>query len=124
MTRAQQKANRKLWIDALRSGKYRQTKEKLKSTRGGMCCLGVLADLAGCEWTPNDNERGFNADGIWGYAPSKAMEFVGLVNRSGQFGDGDIDGYKMSLAALNDAGKRFKTIADIIESEPSGLFKS
>jgi hypothetical protein len=32
------------WIDALRSGKYNQTKSNLKS-KNGFCSLGVLVDL-------------------------------------------------------------------------------
>jgi hypothetical protein len=35
---------RRRWIDALRSGSYRQTKECLQSCDGSYCCLGVLLD--------------------------------------------------------------------------------
>lgn len=31
----------KKWIRALRSGKYRQGREKLRTKAGGYCCLGV-----------------------------------------------------------------------------------
>ena len=38
------------WIKALKSGKYTQTKLRLKS-ESGYCCLGVLCDLIGDrEW--------------------------------------------------------------------------
>src|SRR5262245_39316984 len=33
-----------LWLKALRSGKYQQTREKLRD-ENGYCCLGVLCDL-------------------------------------------------------------------------------
>lgn len=36
---------RELWVAALRSGKYKQGKERLRTEDGGMCCLGVLCDL-------------------------------------------------------------------------------
>lgn len=35
---------KKLWVDALRSGQYKQTKNKLQ-TNEGYCCLGVLCDI-------------------------------------------------------------------------------
>ena len=40
------------WVKALRSGQYRKTKNRLASHKGdAFCCLGVLADVMGCEWT-------------------------------------------------------------------------
>ena len=33
------------WVDALRSGRYKKGKRKLKDHSGGYCCLGVLADM-------------------------------------------------------------------------------
>jgi len=41
---------KKQWLKALRSGKYRQTRGKLKSQDGSMCCLGVLCDIQKVEW--------------------------------------------------------------------------
>jgi len=112
-TLKQQKANRKLWVEALRSGKYKRTTQKLRSLNDGFCCLGVLADLAGCEW--KKEEDFYSADGAFGSAPAKAREFVGLTAYLGCYTYGD-------LSDLNDSGKTFAEIADIIESEPFGLF--
>lgn len=43
-------AIKRLWVKALRSGKYKQTSGKLHEAtpldRGSFCCLGVLCDLA------------------------------------------------------------------------------
>ena len=40
------------WIQALRDGKYQQTRGVLKDSSGGMCCLGVAADLVDSSgWT-------------------------------------------------------------------------
>ena len=38
------------WIEALRSGKYKQGKSRLKNADETMCCLGVLCDLMNGEW--------------------------------------------------------------------------
>lgn len=35
------------WVEALRSGKYKQGKQRFKSADDTYCCLGVLADVAG-----------------------------------------------------------------------------
>ena len=114
LTLEQQKANRKLWVEALRSGKYRQGKKVLRTANGEMCCLGVLADIAGCKWKRHDN--GWLADGEDNSAPSRAMAFVGLIGSEGETEYGD------PLSYLNDSGAPFSEIADIIESEPEGLF--
>lgn len=38
------------WIKALRSGQYKQARRRLLDTEtGGMCCLGVLAKIQGCD---------------------------------------------------------------------------
>lgn len=36
---------KKLWVDALRSGKYKQGKGQLRTEEGNFCCLGVLCNL-------------------------------------------------------------------------------
>jgi hypothetical protein len=36
---------KKRWVEALRSGKYRQGRERLRSTDNDFCCLGVLCDV-------------------------------------------------------------------------------
>lgn len=121
LTIEQMKANRKLWVEALRSRKYGQTKHALKNAAGRMCCLGVLSELAGVKWREDPTHNGrFLPVGHSDHTACKlASEFVGLNDPSGEFyNEDDIT----SLADLNDGGKRFKTIADIIESEPPGLF--
>lgn len=42
-------ANKKrvqLWVDALRSGKYKQARGRLETSGGEYCCLGVACDVA------------------------------------------------------------------------------
>jgi hypothetical protein len=39
------------WLDALRSGKYKQGKGALRTGKDHFCCLGVLCDISGAgEW--------------------------------------------------------------------------
>ncbi len=111
-TLEQIKENRRKWVEALRSGKYRQAKSRLRTDKG-MCCLGVLAAVAGCRW--RKGIEGWEASGEPKIAPKRAMEFVGLKH-SGAFYD------QTGLAEENDKGTPFSGIADIIESNPPGLF--
>ena len=36
---------KRIWLEALRGGKYEQTTGVLRSKKDGFCCLGVLCDL-------------------------------------------------------------------------------
>src|SRR5688572_11113721 len=94
LTLEQQKANRKLWVEALRSGKYEQGTGQLANGDGGFCCLGVLAICAGY---PEAKLQGIGTlDKFQG-----AMDFVGLCNPAGQY-------VSDSLADRNDKGVSFK----------------
>ena len=42
------------WLDALRSGKYKQTRNYLKTIKG-YCCLGVLCAIEKMNWSLNNN---------------------------------------------------------------------
>jgi hypothetical protein len=96
---------RREWIAALRSGKYRQGKTYLRNRDGSMCCLGVLHHVV------TGMEPGFEVEGVGPPVCSKA----GLSDRLGDFDGG-------CLALINDGGTSFSEIADIIESNPPGLF--
>ena len=85
------------WVEALRSGKYKQAKKALR-VGDGFCCLGVLCDLA--------QQAGV---GKWEGArfleqvaetPERVMQWAGLKDGCGQFSDS-------SLAEQNDLGKSF-----------------
>lgn len=82
------------WVEALRSGKYRQCQEKLHVYRTNKyCCLGVLARIC------TDHSTKQLAEGISGW------ERLGSLD--------DFQGEK--LASMNDSGKSFAEIADYIE---------
>ena len=103
------------WIEVLRSGKYPQGRERLRTTNG-FCCLGVACDAF------NDHIWRAAAGGSdWRYLgagidlPKPVMDAYRLRRPDGQYtGEG---GYAASLAGDNDAGKTFAEIADLIERE-------
>jgi hypothetical protein len=100
---------KKLWLAALRSGKYKQTTGQLrygqKRENLAYCCLGVLEDLA----VKAGVIHGFNGrDGVLG---KKVMEWAGLNEPSPVAGTGPW----RYLADANDCGKNFRYIADRIE---------
>ncbi len=81
------------WCAALRSGKYKQGKKKLKHA-GRYCCLGVLSEIEGTKILARDET--YNGDSL--------KTGVGVFNNGGR-----------CLAKINDSGITFPEIADIIE---------
>lgn len=120
---------KKIWLEALRSGKYKKTKSVLKTSKG-YCCLGVLTDLyikktGRGKWVATDY---FGAKNTKRYEygtikettvlPSNVQKWAGLNDSNPliKLSEGD------SLASLNDGlnDKRalsFKSIAKIIEAQ-------
>lgn len=107
------------WVRALRSGKYRQGKQRLKTSKGRFCCLGVACDLLAAKgigsWvTPvkqsyslnNDNESSLEL-------PPAVAKALGLdVQNNAVFKCTD----QGELALLNDdESYTFAEIADTIE---------
>ena len=100
------------WVAALRSDEYEQSKGRLRRV-DGFCCLGVACELAVRE--------GIIAEysGVHGgltFYP-EVMIALNLTTDAGGYG-----AYDSALATDNDRGLTFAEIADIIESEPEGLF--
>lgn len=114
--------NAKKWNKALMSGEYKQSKYELGGPSCGYCCLGVACAVY-------EKETGLNlpknVNGIYilptlEYDFSVVQNWLGLKSPTGSFFTGE--GNCMSLSALNDDGSSFEEIANIIESEPKGLF--
>lgn len=112
ITRTREEAIRR-WVTALRSKKYKQTREQLRHG-GGFCCLGVVCDLlardGGPQWT------GFNE--FWGedvQLPKVVAEFLspGFSERVNMRGRNFFD----QLAWYNDHGASFAELATKIEKE-------
>ncbi len=97
------------WVEALRSGKYKQTKGALRHG-DAFCCLGVECEISGeGRWAPGAGE--------W--------EFVGRGSDNRSYGDlpDDLRGKiglsiaaQVNLIRMNDTGSSFAEIADWIEA--------
>lgn len=112
------------WVAALRSGEYQQTTGALRK-EGGYCCLGVLCDVAGATWSRGDpNDRywiaTYNGEREEGVLPgSLARAIFGAYEHQDPrvivyAGDRN---HKTTLSVLNDDGKTFAELANIIEEQ-------
>lgn len=118
------KENRKKWIAALRSGEYEQGVEYLCSD-GKYCCLGVLCSV----YERETGEKLPKAGSYYDVSEEtlselpQVQEWVGLRHYQGSFALSAPTPTHL-LTALNDdfAEYDFNKIADLIESEPAGLF--
>lgn len=113
----------KRWVNALRSGKYKQGTGALRQetkTTPKFCCLGVLCDLhrkeIGADYSWSDStycRKGRRLE--TGVLPRVVMKWAGLKDRDPSL----VDHYALvqdryTASDLNDNGKRFKTIAKLI----------
>ena len=87
------------WLEALRSGKYAQTRYTLRDD-AGYCCLGVACEVAGL--------RGRRVNGTWCYRGAARV----LPSDVLQVENFEVE---LLLARMNDAGRSFKQIADEVE---------
>lgn len=126
------------WIEALRSGEYRQGKGQLVEPGGEkgdkFCCLGVLCDIysrtkegrknkAGWVWD-DEAESFFFSDGkdyVEGILPSRVRDWAGLSYADPEITDPDYGTRDLSNMNDGDGGEikpyRFKKIARLIEKE-------
>lgn len=103
-----------LWIEALRSGEYRQGVGALRNKHDEFCCLGVLCNLhaqAHPEVAAQENNPGMYMN-CYGKLPHAVATWSG-VDEWGTIHKLDDD--DIELVALNDDGASFDDIADIIE---------
>ena len=118
------------WIAALRSGKYEQGSQKLRSVTG-YCCLGVLCDLYSQEHNQEWEFRGYDeiayqTTDYWyfdeqsEFLPETVMEWAGFSLPSPQvkmYHEEEDFFYKDDIANLNDSGYTFNALADLIEEQ-------
>ncbi len=90
--------DKKIWVEALRSGKYKQGKEWLED-EGCHCCLGVYAKVKGAQEIVGE-ELITDDIGSTINAPDCLLDSSFL---------------SLKLAQSNDAGMTFEEIADWIE---------
>ena len=104
---------KKLWIDALRSEKYKQGTHRLRSSDNEYCCLGVLCDLHRRRmkkkgWVSNIDMGLKSYLGQTAYLPETVRKWAGLDKNSPFVGH-------QVLTGMNDSGISFKDISDTIE---------
>lgn len=113
-------SNAQKWVDAIRSGKYKQTTAKLSDGQS-YCCLGVACELAmdsGVALYKQVYNGGVVLyNGCQGMLPAEVKRWLRLDD-SGSYAEG----MHIALVSLNDTGKSFKEIADFIEGNQDKLF--
>lgn len=112
---------KKLWIDALRSGKYRKGVGVL-NRNDRYCCMGVLCEVAienGCRVNKvKDIERGtINYDGCTAFVPQSVINWGKLRENVTYIVKGAVINLPGThVAYLNDSERKsFNEIADLIE---------
>lgn len=125
------------WLGALRSGKYRQGVGTL-ATNYRYCCLGVLATIASEEGICNrvameipngdrvseydirlsfDDKTEYLPESVVNWAEIPADHIQTTVKGLDIIVGMNVDGGYIRLSGLNDEGKTFFEIADIIEQK-------
>lgn len=136
----------KLWVEALRSGKFAQAHRALRRDDARdtphYCCLGVACelyrqahpDISRWEAVPDhnrgamafvtrDEDAPLNTLTSTTFLPPAVKNWLGLTSDNGEFSHcRGVDRSQTSLTRLNDSGHEFPYIADVIESAPE-LFK-
>lgn len=129
----EQKAVVREWVKNLESGLYKQGKSALVTLAGEsnnnkddkFCCFGVLCDMAVVEGVIGDptefgNNLGYGEIESTAFLPQEVMDWAGIASPDGVYTDDR--GNSHTLAGRNDRGASFKKIAEIIKSNPEGLF--
>lgn len=113
--------NAKKWVQALRSKLYEQGQGQLKDG-DGFCCLGVSCALymkeKGGKWEIGKDGNYLFINECY-VLPKDVRDWLSLKSDSGSYYIQEVK----TLTGLNDGGRTFDEIADIIESEPEGLFR-
>lgn len=102
------------WIDALRSGKYKQIKVNLKS-KTGFCSLGVLVDLflleKNLDWKLYIDHSEFNGNDS--HLHNRVITWNDIVTWAN--GSNYFDVSNLLIKMNDEEGKTFQEIADYIE---------
>jgi hypothetical protein len=102
---------KKAWIEALRSGRYKQGMHQLRTVENEFCCWGVLCDIV--------DPEGWNLalDGCVTHRTKPAFPSDSVIMKAGLINDGKPDDETITmLANKNDWGESFDTIANWIEN--------
>jgi len=127
------------WVEALRSGKYKQGRKALRNIDDSYCCLGVLCDISkntlDLTWEHDSNDvceseiytmeknGGVLPDSVWEYLGKDVNYKVNISTTNSKIPKSVIDSFiqplsHIYLVTLNDQYQlSFEQIADIIEEE-------
>ena len=104
------RANRKLWRDAIASGKYKKGRTSLRSKDDKYCCLGIAAELF-------EDKHEFD-EGVHYYgnnqsclAPKSVIKALGLFGQYGSNRSGS-----ENLTGINDNSNTFQPVLDAIDT--------
>jgi len=116
------------WTKALRSGKYKQGKNKLHDAQGNYCCLGVACEIFTFKNVTVLREEDGTISGLHLESQPDILRLLNIKNEGflGTYLGEEIPGYcappkeycspkVATLAFLNDRNFTFDEIADIIE---------
>jgi len=107
---------KKLWIEALRSGQYKQGDGQLRDDDDKFCCLGVLCNLhaQAHPWDARQEHDPTSYLSEDSFPSATVLRWAGLTmnNPSIQYKNEETD-----LATVNDNGASFKRIARLIEAQ-------
>lgn len=120
---------KRLWLEALESGEYKQTTSVLNNGEGGYCCLGVLCDVYrkevdNCSWSDEGTFLVSSKDGVMemkeSYPPEQVYAWAGIDNYVARgydvpFGELDDNGCRDSLVDINDRSDNFDEIIAAIK---------
>lgn len=112
------------WVAALRSGRYKQGRSRLRKKDDTFCCLGVACDLLIQDgllppWEEGDDSTCYETYGFACGIPPKVLEHVGFDTYMGGLNSGQLEIHGLrfpDLASANDCHVPFAHIADFIES--------
>jgi hypothetical protein len=131
----------KKWVKALRSGKFKQGHNFLKTSRKNKvrhCCLGVLCELYDQEQKRKhkkrlkqtaariyhyvDDELCYRIDNMVDVLPKAVQKWAGIKDKSGNvsFINRGLFAYE-TLVDMNDGGCTFNRIAKVIEKHAEGI---
>ena len=112
------------WLAALRSGKYKQGANALRSRQNKFCCLGVLCDIHRKETKIGKWGKDFSGKFYFINTKKSTEEFktIGILPKivmlwAGLKDNNPVINGAQTLASLNDRGDSFEKIADIIEEK-------
>lgn len=117
-------AVKKAWVRALRSGKYKQGQNRLRTADNKFCCLGVLCDvynktLKRSQWRKIGERRvdwGFGNTQEASSLPPAVQKWAGLNSDDPVINYPAKDGHSVAASSANDnLGYGFKRIASLIE---------